>query len=336
MAPVIGTIEMPPASDGFGNPAKISPTHERSEEESLPYLCRYVITEFLRRAGIQMPTFNAASFGDEVDRLTFAEVAKWDIGNANPRRLHHHVVSAINIAKTAYAHTPVPTQVHIAMWTALCIFVDDFEIETAAVEQFAERFHAGGPQLHPLLDVFAGTLRAMPRFFHAHGAAGIVANTVQYVTSTLFDKVTEEKGLEVHASARDYPLYKRARNGIGEGYGFCIFDKENFPDVSTHIQVIPEAITYLIYVNDLLSFYKEELDGETKNFIHDRARVTGKDIEAALMDSMEDVIDAVNRGRQILQGEKERKAWDSFLVGYVAFHFISPRYKLERLLSGMN
>ncbi|EKM60136.1 uncharacterized protein PHACADRAFT_192534 [Phanerochaete carnosa HHB-10118-sp] len=29
--------------------------------------------------------------------------------------------------------------------------------------------------------------------------------------------------------------------------------------------------------NDILSFYKEELAGDTKNFIHDQARVTGKD-----------------------------------------------------------
>ena len=85
--------------------------------------------------------------------------------------------------------------------------------------------------------------------------------------------------------------------------------------------------------SDLLSFYKEELVGEKKNFIHDRARVMGKDLEAALMDTMEDVIDCVNRGREVLQGEKEKQAWESFVVGYAVFHFISPRYKLEELFN---
>jgi hypothetical protein len=90
------------------------------------------------------------------------------------------------------------------------------------------------------------------------------------------------------------------------------------------------SLTGNIY-SDLLSFYKEELVGEKKNFVHDRARVMGKDLETALMDTMEDVIDCVNRGREVLQGEKEKQAWESFLIGYVAFHFISPRYRLEEL-----
>lgn len=184
-----------------------------------------------------MPTFDASTFGDEVDRLTFAEVATWDMGNASPRRLHRHVVTAINVAKTAFGHTAVATQVHIALWTTLCIFVDDFEINKDVVVAFAERFHAGQAQLHPLLDALAGTLRDMPKFFHPYGAASIVTNTIQYVVCTLFDKETE--GMEVHPAARDYPVYKRSRNGLGEGYAHCIFDKVHFPDVSTHIQVIP-------------------------------------------------------------------------------------------------
>ncbi|EKM53568.1 uncharacterized protein PHACADRAFT_211244 [Phanerochaete carnosa HHB-10118-sp] len=306
--------------------------NKKSEAESLSRLCHRVVTEFLRRTGTAMPTFDGAAFGDEVDRLTFKEVAAWDIGDASPRRLHHHVVTAINNAKTAYAHTSIATQVHLAQWTALCICVDDFEINKDAVAAFAERFHAGQVQLHPLLDVLVGKLREMPKFFHPYGAASIVANTIQYIVCTLFDK--ESEGMVVHPAARDYPLYKRSRNGIGEAFTFCAFDKVHFPDVSTHIQVIPEGISYFAYVNDILSFYKETLAGEKNNFIHDRARATGKDIEGSLIDTMEDAIDLVNRARQILQGEKEKKAWESWVVGYVTFHFISPRYKLKELFHG--
>lgn len=211
-----------------------------SAEPEIPfqrYLCRHMITELLRRTSIAMPTFDASTFGDEVDRLTFAESATWGIGDVLPPRLHRHVVTGINIAKAAYAHTPVATQVHIALWTALCIFVDDFEIDKDAVAVFAERFHAGQTQLHPLLEALAGTLRDMPKFFHPYGAASIVTSTIQYVVCTLFDK--EAEGMDVHPAARDYPVYKRSHNGIGEGYAHCIFDKVHFPDVSTHIQMIP-------------------------------------------------------------------------------------------------
>ena len=65
--------------------------------------------------------------------------------------------------------------------------------------------------------------------------------------------------------------------------------------------------------------------------MHDRVRVTGKDVRAVLQDILDEVISAVVRARVILQGRKEKETWERFLSGYVAFHFLSPRYKLETL-----
>ena len=87
------------------------------------------------------------------------------------------------------------------------------------------------------------------------------------------------------------------------------------------------------YFSDILSFYKEEMAGEKDTFVRDRANVTGKDVEAVLLDILDEVIGAVQRARDILQGDKEKQTWEKFLAGYVAFHFLSPRYKLTELIS---
>lgn len=86
-----------------------------------------------------------------------------------------------------------------------------------------------------------------------------------------------------------------------------------------------------VICSDILSFYKEELVGEQANFVHERARVTGKSIQQALRDTLDEVVDAVIRAREVLHGEQERGAWESFLEGYVVFHFYCPRYKLMQL-----
>ncbi|EKM53553.1 uncharacterized protein PHACADRAFT_98817 [Phanerochaete carnosa HHB-10118-sp] len=281
-----------------------------------PDLCRKTITEFLHRTGIPLPGFDSSAFGDEIDRLAHAEVQTWNLGGVSPNRFEHCLTTGIDIAKMAYRHTPVETQVHIALWTALCVCIDDLD---AGVE-VPERFHVGREQLHPLLDLLADNIRRMHEFFHPYGATIIATCTVQFVACALVDR--ETKAMNLHPSARGYPLYKRARNGLGEGYSYCIWDKTHFPDVSSYIQSMP----------DLCSFYKEELVDEKNNFIHDRACVTSKDIEATLMATLGDAVDAVNRGREILQGE-ERQAWESHVVGYVAFHFMTPRYRLEELFS---
>ena len=64
------------------------------------------------------------------------------------------------------------------------------------------------------------------------------------------------------------------------------------------------------------------------NYVHDRATTTMKTVDAALLDVVGDVVAAVNRARVILQGEKERETWESFIRGYAHFHFASGRYRL--------
>lgn len=81
----------------------------------------------------------------------------------------------------------------------------------------------------------------------------------------------------------------------------------------------------------MLSFYKEELAGETANFVHDRAKVSGKTVAEVLSEVLEEVVGSVNRARVLLRGEKEKEAWERFITGYVAFHFYSPRYQLIEL-----
>ena len=75
---------------------------------------------------------------------------------------------------------------------------------------------------------------------------------MQGINSTWFDKQTENLGLS--SESLPYVLYKRARNSLGEVYGFYVWDKANFPDVTMHIQVIA-------YVHHRLHHHT---DGETQ------------------------------------------------------------------------
>lgn len=83
--------------------------------------------------------------------------------------------------------------------------------------------------------------------------------------------------------------------------------------------------------SDILSFYKEELAGETANFVHDRAIVTGQTVPAILSGLLQEVVASVDRARVLLKGQMEKDTWERFIAGYVAFHFYSPRYRLIEL-----
>ena len=87
-----------------------------------------------------------------------------------------------------------------------------------------------------------------------------------------------------------------------------------------------------IRCSDILSFYKEQIAGEKDNYIHNRASVLNKDVNDVLKDVVGDVASAVNRARSTLIGDEEKATWEKFLMGYAAFHYVTPRYKLRELL----
>ena len=60
--------------------------------------------------------------------------------------------------------------------------------------------------------------------------------------------------------------------------------------------------------------------------------ITGESAARVLAGLADEVVAAAARAREILVGEKEKTVLESVLSGYVAFHLISPRYKLHDIL----
>lgn len=172
-----------------------------------------------------------------------ATVQSWDVGNIPAHRLERHIISGIKLGSIGYGHTHFDTQLQIALYTVLGLSIDDYDVDAAALSEFVQRLQGGQPQLHPVLDLFANNLRKMTDFFNLYSATTIVTDSINFVNCTLFERHLKEMPLSPAAS--QYPLYKRARNGLGEVFAAYIWDKFSFPDVSTHIQAIPYASTVL-------------------------------------------------------------------------------------------
>lgn len=60
--------------------------------------------------------------------------------------------------------------------------------------------------------------------------------------------------------------------------------------------------------------------------------MTRKDIPTVLSDMLDELVASVHRARVILQTQKAKDTWEEFIEGYVAFHFLTSRYRLEELL----
>lgn len=84
------------------------------------------------------------------------------------------------------------------------------------------------------------------------------------------------------------------------------------------------------------SFYKEELQGEQDNYVHTRAKYEGKDVFTTLGEIADETTACTQRIHAVLaDGGAARRpyaaAWRTHELGYIDFHGLSGRYRLEEL-----
>ena len=88
-----------------------------------------------------------------------------------------------------------------------------------------------------------------------------------------------------------------------------------------------------LYISDVLSFYKEELVGETSNYISLYARTNNINQMDAFKKTLDDTIDIYSNLEQLAQ--KYPSVYGPQLAGwsgYFRYHLTVPRYRLTELL----
>ncbi|KZP17002.1 terpenoid synthase [Athelia psychrophila] len=222
------------------------------------------------------------------------------------------------------------TQKWICLYTAFIIYFDDIlEKDASMVREFQQRFLAGRPQENALLDQYAVFVRKAWIHFHPACANLVVTSILDFITGLLID--AENPSIEVHKHAVNYPRWMRTLNGGSRAFAFFIFPPE-IP-LEHYIQVISDTHSIIDDVNDLLSFYKEEMRGETTNQVSLLAQLAGKTKLEALRQLSSGSIERIRRSRDVLS--KHSDAYDiyvkHFLPGYVRYYITEKRYKLGDL-----
>lgn len=169
-----------------------------------------------------------------VDQRVKAAIPRWCLPSDCYDK---QIETAVHMITLAYCQGSIDVQVHIATYTALLLFVDDFNVPKEASEQFIGRLMSGLPQLHPILDLVVDNLRGMADFFPRHAAQTISTSALHHINRTVFD--TERADTDLSDDAMHYVQWTRIKDGIGIAYAFFIWDKFNLPDLRAYIQAIP-------------------------------------------------------------------------------------------------
>ncbi|KAK8065100.1 hypothetical protein PG997_011847 [Apiospora hydei] len=230
------------------------------------------------------------------------------------------------------------------MYSWLGLLLDDSAAEHSdEFARFGARFVGGEPHPLPLLQAWADLLRLTYTYWDAAPANFIVTASLNFPQ---LEPTADGRGVQGIAAAprrtgvlgfrnssgRSWARYVREKDGGGDAVAYFTFPKSMYPSQEEYLECIPDLARYINLANDVLSFYKEERAGEDDNFISQMAMYEDKDKLAVVEDLIDDVAKAVARIRATIQGkEPYASAVEDHILGYVAFHKLSPRYRLSEV-----
>ncbi|KAF8993308.1 hypothetical protein BDQ17DRAFT_1368519 [Cyathus striatus] len=287
---------------------------------------RSTVLGFLNRCGIAYP--RNVRVDPAFDEDCHAECLRrgYDLNTLRP-----FLRVGIDIAGTAYTHLKdkkIPR--YIAIYTAFLTFLDDScqsEEGIVFVSTFLGRFVNNEPQEYKMLDDLASVLKEVNVYWRPITASLILSASLGFISSLFLDHETKDMQLG-GTCAINYPSFTRRLSGISDSYVIFAFPPEM--PTSHYVQAIPDICDYTNHVNDIMSFYKEELQGEELNYI----TLVGKTRCLEKLDALKlvsnNTASAHERIMDLLKGEAYT-CYKSYSQGYVGFHSLCRRYKLDQL-----
>ncbi|KAK1220809.1 hypothetical protein PQX77_016380 [Marasmius sp. AFHP31] len=290
-------------------------------------LIKRIVRELLAKCSIPLDTLGLDQTLYDESKETMA--SEFHLPSSVYPWFEKYLSAGVLIATTAYSHLAPRTRVHVAIYSACVTALDDiFRQDPENMGGFSERFAKGLPQDNPMLEVLAKVIQETFQYYGRVQSALIVTSTLDFVTSLSVElEIPRVKNATEFSS---FASYCRTISGISVAYGMFIFPAD--VPLSTYVSCVPLMSTYINCINDVLSFYKEELNMEDDNLASMLAKGSSITKYDAIQRLADDAADADKRVLKALADYPPAlDSWQSFRKGYVYFHTSSPRYKLHEV-----
>ncbi|KAG6844325.1 hypothetical protein H0H87_007731 [Tephrocybe sp. NHM501043] len=243
------------------------------------------------------------------------------------RRLENMIHLAASLIELAFNRCTLEEKKTIALFNLYIIYIDDAVLKDARpCTLFQSRFVQGLPQLDPVLDAFADVLHTLSETYPPLQANLILSSAFEFVSASCIEpQLALARGIPSSKASRTsdmaatrFPLFLRERTGLGLPGALMLFSPSQPTDFVDLFKALGDMTFWTAAVNDLLSFFKEELAGETSTYIHTRATAEGRSPFTVLASLKDELCTASRNITRILAGDPTAaEAWRMFEHGVV-------------------
>lgn len=292
---------------------------------------RQTIAKFIQRCGLQYTPV-------VIDQALYTECCQEAINRGFPMSggdysIRSYMGTGVAMSSIAYGHlADHATRMWICLFTAVGTCIDDTLNRGQNMDHlyhFNERFLNCQTQGDPVLNAWDILLREAPHHYSPLVSNLITTSALDFISGLLLEY--ETKDMEVSKEAPSYPEYSRLLSGLAHGFGFFVFPS-TLP-LREYIQCMPDLMFFLNHANDILSYYKEEIEGDTTNYLSLLAASRGFTKQDALDEVISKTVQAHNNILKCLEQHSEAyEAYASSCHGYIKFHAALRRYKLKDIM----
>ncbi|KAJ7618764.1 isoprenoid synthase domain-containing protein [Roridomyces roridus] len=267
---------------------------------------------------------------DSIDTLRNAinlKVRQWAYDDAEVHLFDSLAKKSSSLAEFFYYHHPFDVKLAFSFYAWFFFYIDDVA-PRSSLESYQRLLLAGGAQPGPLTHLHT-VLGDLYTHWEPVLANLMVSALMDLISATVLEGREDIIHMELRPTAKTWPSYMRVKSGTGPGFACALFPLVMHPNITDFIQALPDMEEYMCLMNDILSFHKEDLAGETTNYVFTRAQVEGKDPKRVLAEMAKEVTVVHQRIAATLDGFPEALAtWVSFEHGFIAWHLKLERYKL--------
>ncbi|KAG6847366.1 hypothetical protein H0H93_008649, partial [Arthromyces matolae] len=300
--------------------------------------------EFIRALDYKQPPFPRDPV---LHQAIVDEINSWNIGEAADGFMGC-VDVGLAAAELFYPSHEFDLKIIMAICTAGMKWMDNVADDILdALTEFQGRFHAGKPQLHPVLDCYATYMLRLYDHYEPFVADAMVMSSVTFMHGSCIEVRALAKNMGQSTDAVLWPYHVRALSGKAassctqsinaslDSIHTPASQRKITPTLSTISKQYPKSLSSptsstmflgksipLRYNSSFnpynnFSFYKEEMDGELHNYCQAMSRVNGEPAIKVLQDVSDETVAVAKRAALILKDQPEaRRAFKEYEQGY--------------------
>lgn len=291
---------------------------------------RETLLSFLSRAELDGACFDPV----DVQALRVSTVLEFKRRGFDMRNVEPWLDFSCLVGEGYYPHHPMDLKVLITMTNMILTYIDDLlQSDPSALLEILPNLLVGQPQADRQLEFLVKEILPHVRdHYDLLAANAIIGSIHQFFIGVAMEDLN--KTVSLSTAAPGYPEFLRLKTGAPEAFAHFIFPSQQHPDPRVYLQAMPDLCAIVNRINDVLSFYKEELQGDVNSFVRMRSKASGIDVVSALRLACDETIQCIDNVASLLSGHSDAlSAFRDFVTGYIRFHTSSARYRLKELLA---